>query len=66
MPRLSQRILVSLATLLVAAHAHAFEAGWMQMQVCWYDTGCAYDNGRFVLPNVGSAANHRGHGTIQA
>jgi predicted dienelactone hydrolase len=32
MPRLSQRILVSLATLLVAAHAHAFEAGWMQIQ----------------------------------
>jgi predicted dienelactone hydrolase len=27
------RILASLATLLVAAHAHAFEAGWMQIQV---------------------------------
>ena len=32
MPRLLQRILASLATLLVAAHAHAFEAGWMQIQ----------------------------------
>ena len=32
MPRLSQRILASLATLLVAAHAHAFEAGWIQIQ----------------------------------
>lgn len=32
MPRLFQRILASLATLLVAAHAHAFEAGWMQIQ----------------------------------
>ena len=27
-----QRILVSLATFLVAAHAHAYEAGWMQVQ----------------------------------
>ena len=27
-----RRILTSLATLLVAAHAHAFEAGWMQIQ----------------------------------
>ena len=27
-----RRILASLATLLVAAHAHAFEAGWMQIQ----------------------------------
>jgi predicted dienelactone hydrolase len=27
-----RRILVSLATLLVAAHAHAYEAGWMQIQ----------------------------------
>ena len=26
------RLLASLATLLVAAHAHAFEAGWMQIQ----------------------------------
>ena len=32
MPRLLQRTLASLATLLVAAHAHAFEAGWMQIQ----------------------------------
>jgi predicted dienelactone hydrolase len=32
MPRLLQRILASLATLLIAAHAHAFEAGWMQIQ----------------------------------
>jgi predicted dienelactone hydrolase len=32
MPRLFQRILASLATLLVAANAHAFEAGWMQIQ----------------------------------
>lgn len=32
MPRLLKRILASLATLLVAAHAHAFEAGWMQIQ----------------------------------
>ena len=32
MPRHFQRILASLATLLVAAHAHAFEAGWMQIQ----------------------------------
>ena len=29
---LFRRILASLATLLVAAHAHAFEAGWMQIQ----------------------------------
>ena len=29
---LLQRILASLATLLVAAHAHAYEAGWMQIQ----------------------------------
>jgi predicted dienelactone hydrolase len=29
---LPQRILASLATLLVAAHAHAFEAGWMQIK----------------------------------
>jgi len=29
---LFRRILVSLATLLVAAHAHAYEAGWMQIQ----------------------------------
>jgi predicted dienelactone hydrolase len=27
-----RRILASLATLVVAAHAHAFEAGWMQIQ----------------------------------
>ena len=27
-----RRILAALATLLVAAHAHAFEAGWMQIQ----------------------------------
>ncbi len=32
MPRLFQRLLASLATLLVAAHAQAFEAGWMQIQ----------------------------------
>ena len=32
MHRLLQRILASLATLLVAANAHAFEAGWMQIQ----------------------------------
>lgn len=32
MPRLLQRILASLATLLVAASAHALEAGWMQIQ----------------------------------
>ena len=32
MPRLFQRILASLATLLIAAHADAFEAGWMQIQ----------------------------------
>jgi predicted dienelactone hydrolase len=32
MPRLFRRILASLATLLVAAHAHAYEAGWMQIQ----------------------------------
>ncbi|MCE9657361.1 MAG: dienelactone hydrolase [Burkholderiales bacterium] len=30
---LLRRLLASLATLLVAAHAHAFEAGWMQIQV---------------------------------
>lgn len=29
---LLRRILASLATLLVTAHAHAFEAGWMQIQ----------------------------------
>ena len=29
---LLRRLLASLATLLVAAHAHAFEAGWMQIQ----------------------------------
>ena len=29
---LLRRILASLATLLVAAHAHAYEAGWMQIQ----------------------------------
>lgn len=32
MTYLLRRILASLATLLVAAHAHAFEAGWMQIQ----------------------------------
>ncbi len=32
MTRLLQRILASLATVLVAAHAQAFEAGWMQIQ----------------------------------
>jgi predicted dienelactone hydrolase len=32
MNHLLQRSLASLATLLVAAHAHAFEAGWMQFQ----------------------------------
>ena len=30
---LLQRILASLALLLIAAHAHAYEAGWMQTQV---------------------------------
>ena len=30
---LLRRVLASLATLLVAAHAHAYEAGWMQIQV---------------------------------
>ena len=30
---LLRRILASLATLLVAAHAHSYEAGWMQIQV---------------------------------
>jgi predicted dienelactone hydrolase len=30
---LLRRILASLATLLVAAHVHAYEAGWMQIQV---------------------------------
>ena len=33
MTYLLRRILASLITLLVAAHAHAYEAGWMQMQV---------------------------------
>jgi predicted dienelactone hydrolase len=32
MTYLLRRILTSLATLLVAAHGHAFEAGWMQIQ----------------------------------
>jgi len=32
MTRLPRRLLATLATLLVAAHAHAFEAGWMQIQ----------------------------------
>ena len=32
MTYLLRRILASLATLLVAAHAHAYEAGWMQIQ----------------------------------
>jgi predicted dienelactone hydrolase len=32
MTHLLRRILAPLATLLVAAHAHAFEAGWMQIQ----------------------------------
>ena len=32
MTHLLRRILASLATLLVAAHAHAYEAGWMQLQ----------------------------------
>ena len=32
MNRFFLRIMASLATLLVAAHAHAFEAGWMQIQ----------------------------------
>lgn len=32
MPRLRQRVLASLATLLIAAHANGFEAGWMQIQ----------------------------------
>ncbi len=32
MSRLLLRTLASLATLLVAAHAHAYEAGWMQIQ----------------------------------
>jgi hypothetical protein len=32
MTRLLQRVLAPLATVLVAAHAHAFEAGWMQIQ----------------------------------
>jgi predicted dienelactone hydrolase len=30
---LPQRILASLATLFIAVHAHAYEAGWMQVQV---------------------------------
>lgn len=33
MNRFFLRIMVSLATLLIAAHAHAYEAGWMQTQV---------------------------------
>jgi len=33
MTRILRRILVSFATLLVAAHVHAYEAGWMQIQV---------------------------------
>jgi predicted dienelactone hydrolase len=33
MTRLLPRILASLATLLIAAHAHAYEVGWMQIQV---------------------------------
>ncbi len=33
MTRLLPRLLASLATLLIAAHAHAYEAGWMQIQV---------------------------------
>ena len=33
MNRFFLRIMASLATLLVAAHSHAFEAGWMQIQV---------------------------------
>ena len=32
MTRLLRRILACTATLLVAAHAHAFEAGWMQIR----------------------------------
>jgi predicted dienelactone hydrolase len=32
MTYLLRRLLATLATLLVAAHAHAFEAGWMQIQ----------------------------------
>ena len=33
MTYLLRRLLASLATLLVAAHAHAYEAGWMQIQI---------------------------------
>ncbi|MCX7220972.1 MAG: dienelactone hydrolase [Burkholderiales bacterium] len=33
MTHLLRRILASLATLLVVTHAHAYEAGWMQIQV---------------------------------
>ncbi len=33
MTRILRRILVSFATLLVASHVHAYEAGWMQIQV---------------------------------
>ena len=33
MTYLHRRILASLATFLIAAHAHAYEAGWMQIQV---------------------------------
>ena len=32
MTDLLRRILASLVTLIVAAHAHAYEAGWMQIQ----------------------------------
>lgn len=32
MTYLLRPMLASLATLLIAAHAHAFEAGWMQIQ----------------------------------
>ena len=33
MNSLLRRILASLTSVLVAAHAHAYEAGWMQSQV---------------------------------
>ena len=39
MTRLLRRVLAVLATLLIAAHAHAYEAGWMQIQVAGTTSG---------------------------
>ena len=47
-----RRFLASLATLLVAAHAHAFEAGWTQIQTAGATPGAPMTTVALFYPTM--------------